>query len=301
MSINKFLEQENMQLLWEVLIDEPLIKELCNSDVKMKNLVHIFESNIKEFFSIEKNNCNNLMELNKKYILLIINYLMKLSNTNASTTPTNPTNTTKTDNSLQYRKIKIHPEETIKESITYEDIHNDRMTLFEKELNKKQNEFTSAMALPIPPVPNFSDNPDQPFNEIELEIKRIQEQRNYDIEIIANTNKNNMNLSVDQKWLKPQETSIKNEKLFVNLGKNDNGIKKHISWQDDQPQTYPLEDQEEINIFNKLKKINSDTHNNNNGIGDGGGGGTNFQLQIDEIKKDLLSLNEKMDLILQKI
>jgi hypothetical protein len=283
MSINKFLEQENMQLLWEVLIDEPLIKELCNSDVKMKNLMHIFESNIKDFFSIEKNNCNNLMELNKKYILLIINYLMKVgSNANAATTPTN---TLKTDNTLQYRKITIHPEETVKESITYEDIHNDRMTLFEKELNKKQNEFTNAMALPIPPVPNFSDNPDQPFNEIESEIKRIQEQRNYDIEIIANTNNNN-NLSVDQNWLKPQETSIKNEKLFVNLGKNDKSIKKHISWEDDQ-------NQEEINIFNKLKKINSDTHDSSSTA--------NFQLQIDEIKKDLLSLNEKMDLILQKI
>jgi hypothetical protein len=300
MSINKFLEQENMQLLWEVLIDEPLIKELCNSDIKMNNLIHIFESNIKDFFSAEKNNCNNLMELNKKYILLIINYLIKINNANAAS---NPTNTQKTDNTLQYRKIKIHPEETIKESITYEDIHNDRMTLFEKELNKKQNEFTTAMALPIPPVPNFSDNPDQPFNEIELEIKRIQEQRNYDIEIIANTNNNNTNLSADQNWLKPQETSIKNEKLIVNPRKNDNSIKKHISWEDEHPQTYRHEDQdqhqEEINIFNKLKKITSDAHNNNNVSG--GGGGTNFQLQIDEIKKDLLSLNEKMDLILQKI
>jgi hypothetical protein len=273
MTISKFLEEENIQLLWEVLIDEPLIKELCNSEIKIKNLMQLFQSNIRGFFSTEKNNCNNLIELNKKYILLIINYLIKVE---------------KSDNTAQYKKIKIHVEEPIKESITYEDIHNDRMTLFEKELNKKQEEFTSAMSFPVPPVPNFSDNMDKPITEIELEIKRIQEQRNYDIEIIANTNKNT-SLPLDTNWLTPQETSLKNEKLFINIDKNDNNIKKHISWEDEQSKY----SQEETNIFNKLKKVDNSDHNN--------AVANLFQSQIDEIKKDLLSLNEKIDLILQKI
>jgi hypothetical protein len=249
--------------------------------------MHIFQSNLNDFFNAEKNNCNNLIELNKKYILLIINYIIK-TNTNQSTAPLQSQSPY---TNSQYKKIKIHDDEPIKQSITFEDIQNDRMNLFEKELNKKQEEFTNAMTLPVPPVPNFSDNLDQPMSEIEMEIKRIQEQRNYDIEMIKNTNS-----SSDANWLKPQETSIKNEKLIKinnnnsNAKNNDvnfNNNTKHISWEDEQlsRQEPMYEESEEINIFGKLKKITS----------------PDYQTQIDEIKKEMSVLNDKLDLILQKL
>jgi len=289
MSINQFLEKENVELLWEVLIDEPLIKQLCDSVIKIKTILQIFQTNLNEFYETERKSCNNLMELNKKYILLIINYVMKIKNTN---------NAQELAGTNQYRKIKIHQEEPVKQSITFEEIQNDRKTLFEKELNQKQEEFTNAMSLPVPPVPNFSDELDQPISEIELEIKRIQEQRNYDIEIINNTNKNSSS-SVDENWLKPQETSIKNEKLVklnsitgLNTSLNNN---KHISWEDEKIQLDYQQDEEINNIFGKLKKINNTTDNTrpNNGI-------PNYQLQIDELKKEISTLNEKLDIFLQK-
>jgi len=294
MSINNFFEKENLQMLWEVLVDEPLIKQLCNTEVKLNELVRIFESNVSEFFMVEKNNCNNLIELNKKYILLIINYVMKITNT------TNNSNTNNIQNQNapnQYRKIKIHPEEPLKQPITFEDIQNDRMSLFEKEFNKKQDEFTNAMTLQVPPVPKFSDTLDEPISEIELEIKRIKEQRNYDIEIINNTNKNS-NTAVDENWLKPQETSIKNEKLVkLNSITNLNTINtKHISWEDEV-------EQNKVNIFGKLKKITTNTINfeNNDDNYHNSNTSNDFQNQIDEIKKDISVLNEKLDLILQKL
>jgi len=297
MSTNIFLEQENLQMLWEVLIDEPLIKKMCNTEVKLNELVRIFESNVSEFFMVEKNNCNNLIELNKKYILLIINYVMKITNTN---------NIQNQNAQNQYRKIKIHPEETLKQPITFEDIQNDRMSLFEKELTKKQDEFANAMSLQVPPVPKFSDTLDEPISEIELEIKRIQEQRNYDIEIINNTNKNsNSNLSLDENWLKPQETSIKNEKLMKINNTNINSLNsinasnntKHITWEDE------VEQNEVTNIFGKLKKITANTINFENNDDNYHYSNTSniFQDQIDEIKKDISVLNEKLDLILQKL
>jgi hypothetical protein len=297
MSINYFLEQDNLQMLWEVLIDEPLIKKMCNTEVKLNELVRIFESNVNEFFMVEKNNCNNLIELNKKYILLIINYVMKITNTN---------NIQNQNAQNQYRKIKIHPEETLKQPITFEDIQNDRMSLFEKELTKKQDEFANAMSLQVPPVPKFSDTLDEPISEIELEIKRIQEQRNYDIEIINNTNKNsNSNLSLDENWLKPQETSIKNEKLMKINNTNINSLNsinasnntKHITWEDE------VEQNEVTNIFGKLKKITANTINFENNDDNYHYSNTSniFQDQIDEIKKDISVLNEKLDLILQKL
>uniref|UniRef100_A0A6C0JHA6 Uncharacterized protein n=1 Tax=viral metagenome TaxID=1070528 RepID=A0A6C0JHA6_9ZZZZ len=291
MSTSNFLEKDNIELMWEVLTDEPLIKQLCNSEIKLKNIMHIFESNLRDFFVTEKNNCNNLVELNKKYILLIINYIIKTHQNQYANTAQGSGTTN------QYKKIRIHEEEPIKQSITYEDIHNDRMTIFEKELNQKQEEFTSAMALQVPPVPNFSDNLDQPISEIEVEIKRIQEQRNYDIEIINNTNKNG-NAYIDENWLKPQETSIKNEKLIKisatsNSGSNSTNstsitnTNRHISWEDEQQNK--SEEQEALNIFGKLKKITS----TDNSV-------PNYQIQIDDLKKEISTLNEKLDIFLQK-
>jgi hypothetical protein len=219
---------------------------------------------------------------------------MKITNT------TNNSNTNNIQNQNapnQYRKIKIHPEEPLKQPITFEDIQNDRMSLFEKEFNKKQDEFTNAMTLQVPPVPKFSDTLDEPISEIELEIKRIKEQRNYDIEIINNTNKNS-NTAVDENWLKPQETSIKNEKLVkLNSITNLNTINtKHISWEDEV-------EQNKVNIFGKLKKITANTINfeNNEDNYHNSNTSNDFQNQIDEIKKDISVLNEKLDLILQKL
>jgi hypothetical protein len=294
MSINDFLEKENLELLWEVLIDEPLIKQLCDSLIKYKTLMHIFQSNLNDFFNAEKNNCKNLIELNKKYILLIINYIIKTNNNNNNQT-TIPLHDSSSQS--QYKKIKIHEDEPIKQSITFEDIHNDRLNLFEKELSKKQEEFTNAMTLPVPSVPNFSDKLDEPMSEIELEIKRIQEQRNYDIEMINNTNKNT-NVSSDANWLKPQETSIKNEKLIKinnithSNSDNNNNNNKHISWEDEQTLHQESVYEEELNIFGKLKKI-ANSNDNNSLV-------PNYQLQIDDLKKEISALNEKLDIFLQK-
>ena len=84
------------------------------------------------------------------------------------------------------------------------------MSQFEKDLSQKQSEFTSAMTLPVPPVPKFSDgNLDEPMSEMELAIKKALEQRNYDIEQVSK----NLNKSNADSWLKSQETSLKSEKI----------------------------------------------------------------------------------------
>jgi len=62
----------------------------------------------------------------------------------------------------------------------------------------------------VPSVPDFSDKTeDKPITSIEEEIKKITEQRNYDIELINKS----FNKPQDSTWLNPLETSIKNEKL----------------------------------------------------------------------------------------
>ena len=66
------------------------------------------------------------------------------------------------------------------------------------------------MALPVPPTPDFSDKKDEPLSEIEVEVKRYMAQRNYDVEQL---NKTLINDNQASSWLKPQETSLKAEKL----------------------------------------------------------------------------------------
>lgn len=297
MSIEMFLEKTNVYLLWDVLIDEPMIKQICNSQIKTNELQTIFETNIKAFFVREKNNYNSLVELNKKYILLLINYIIKLQDN--SIDEVNRQNSQNVQNSQGFKKIKIHEDDTIQQQITYEDIHNERISKFEKELTKKQEEFTTSMSVSVPPTPNFNDKLDEPINEIELEIKRIQEQRNYDIELI-NRSYNANDISNNKNWLTSQETSIKNEKLTLDFQSNmtantktNTNVSKHITWSNENQFYEPVPLQEHgnnqetthDNIFNKLKKIEP----------------VNYQTQIDELKNELSSLHNKINIILEKM
>ena len=140
----------------------------------LDELRNLFLSNLKPFYDTRKNETNSLMEMNRNYIALLENHIR--------------------------RHYKLTP--------TRKGINQ-----FEKDLSIKQNEFTNSMSKPVPPTPNFTDPMDTPISEMELELKRIQEQRNYDIEQVnknlqtsMSQNKNNPNT-----WLKSKETSVKTE------------------------------------------------------------------------------------------
>ena len=68
------------------------------------------------------------------------------------------------------------------------------------------------MSLNVPDVPDFSDKTkDHPIGEMDKIIKEMTEKRNYEVEQINYSYKSDIN-NVNN-WLKPQETSIKTEKL----------------------------------------------------------------------------------------
>jgi hypothetical protein len=319
MSINDFLTKGNVDLLWEVIIDDELFK---NKPKELINQIgNMFAQNLRGFNESEKNNSNNLINMNKKFIELILNRSYSIIN---------------------FNKKSIPPEKQ-KELITSTDLLSDRMSQFEKELSQKQSEFTTAMSLPLPPVPKFSDNNlDEPMGEMDLAIKKALEQRNYDIEQLNKTlSKSNQ----DSSWLKSQETSVKSEKLVPlnnitqNLNKSnvskinssnsntntlkyikineetiENNIikkdiidlnqKKHITWKDENISLQIVDETKEQNdtnkdkvfedsIFKKLKKITPQTNDveslNINII--------NNRMNILEDK--LEGLNNKVDLIIK--
>uniref|UniRef100_A0A6C0AR06 Uncharacterized protein n=1 Tax=viral metagenome TaxID=1070528 RepID=A0A6C0AR06_9ZZZZ len=283
---NPFLKKQNIETLWDVISEEEIFKFLSR-DIQAK-ISDMFISNIKGFFEVERNKTNNLVDINKKYILLILNYIK-------NTFPENLPN-----------KIKIFNEEPVsKELITYEEIQNEKKSQFEKELSKVQEEFTSSMSLPVPEKPNFADKySDSPISEMDKMIKEITAKRNYDVEQINQNYQTNINQA--DNWLKSQETSVKAEKLNpdfksdtttgfqselntkfkyldfnegdINNSINNNYViqketKKNVSWGENEEIYNKKENNNnefrdleniETSLFNKLKKVTSNTSENIN-------------------------------------
>lgn len=160
-------------------------------------------------------------------------------------------------------------------SITQEELQNDRASHFEQELNKKQEEFTSAMAVPVPTTPVFTDNTkDTPLKEMNMIIQRTIAERNLELDkFYKSTNKADA-----ENWLKSAPTSIKEEKAVekanvmktIKIEKNDLNIpiqtevlndtgSKQISWGDNTTieLSEPNQTQTNDSIFSKLKLTNT--------------------------------------------
>jgi hypothetical protein len=300
MSVNDFLTKQNVDLLWEVIIDDDLFK---NQPRELINQIrNMFTQTLRGFNEVEKGNSNNLMNMNNRFIGLMLNQSYSIINAN---------------------KNPIPPQKT-RDLITSSDLQTERISQFEKDLSQKQSEFTNAMSLPVPPVPKFSDNNlDEPMGEMELAIKKALEQRNYDIEQVSK----NLNKSNADSWLKPQETSLKSEKIvplknqksdyvqnsyvqnYLKTIKIDNenientvikkdiidlSKQKHISWEDENISLQINENKNEEdkiiddNIFKKLKKINPEIDDPSN---------INNRMNILEDK--LNGLNNKIDILIK--
>ena len=262
MSLQDFLKKENIDMLWDVIIDENIFK-LLSKENQIK-IFNIFIENVKGFFEEDKKISENLIDINKKYILLILNYIKK----NYSNQLPN--------------KIKIYEEPPEKELITYEDIQNDKKSQFEKDLIKRQDEFTKAMSLQIPEVPEFADNfKESPISEMDKMIKEITAKRNYDVEQINRSYQNAENAENADEWLKPQETSVKNDKLMKQAN-----AEKSVTWGENEEIYLTEEKTYDNNIFNKLKKINPNK---------------TLEQRMINIEKDFEIYKEKIDRILSLI
>lgn len=286
MSIQNFIKKENIDTIWDVIIDEDIFKFLTR-DIQ-SNVFKLFTENINGFYEVERTNAKNLIDMNKKYMILILNYIKK-------NYPNNMPN-----------KIKIFDDSETKQPITYEEIQNEKKTQFEMDFIKHQQDFTNAMSLEVPEIPEFMDKfTDEPIGEMDKMIKEMTAKRNYDIEQI-----NHSYQKGNDQWLKPQETSIKSEKFIVppqkleqnkvieqqNINKilnNGNQKDKSVSWGKNEILFLEeKEEQEEENIFKKLKKVKS-FENINLAINE-----KTFEERLTNIEEKIEMYNEKIDKVL---
>jgi hypothetical protein len=286
MSSAGFLSTSNTELLWNIIMED-VVTTTFNKNMVMEYIRNVFHKNLAPFFEIERKNTNDLIVLNKKYISWLLATINAFTQKNANT-PKND------DNKL----------------ITVEDIHKNRQTQFEQDLNERQQEFTNFMTVKTPEVPKFSIDlsEDVPIKELEQTIKQMAAQRNYDVAMINNNNTNQVDA---QNWLTPKETSVKNEKHVqkpsdkstnnvqdkvkyikidtINLDSSQHNnivdLNKHITWQDQLPST------KEPDIFNKLKKINIDDLKDVNM--------TSMQNDIHEMQNKISDMNNSIVQILR--
>lgn len=296
MNTTGFLNQDNITTLWEVISDEEIFKFLPKASQSKTS--QVFLNNIKGFFETERTKTSKLVDMNKKYIILMLNHIKQ------TFVPQMP------------NKIKISADSPVKELITYEEIQTDRQSQFEKDLTYRQEEFTRAMKPTAPQVPDFADKlEDQPIAEMDKLLKQMTANRNYEVEQINRTYTSDVTQTSN--WLKAQETSLKSEKnpvidtmappppasrfKFLNVEESDGSTagRKNVTWgttQDiDVTSLSPTDDELESSIFKKLKRVAPDNHEH-------------IQLLVHEesqetritnIETQITALNSKMDTIIQ--
>lgn len=301
MSVSSFNTTDNIKMIWDVISDEDIFTFLT-PDIQGK-VYNLFLNNIQGFFEVEGKKTNLLVELNKKYIVLVLNHIKK-------TYPYQP------------NKIKIFNEQPqTKELITFEEIQNDRKSQFEKDFNRRQEEFDDSMTLKAPSLPEFSDKEsDKPIKEMDKILKEMQAQRNYEVNQINRTYTTSNHVD---NWLKPQETSLKTEKFenntekleepqnqsrfkFLNdLNEIDTSLsptnsKKNVTFSNtDIVTTFQEPDEEDNNIFSKLKKVEKKEDNIILQIHEQNINGTNLNNdRIANLERNVTNLNEKIDKII---
>jgi hypothetical protein len=297
MSTRLFTQKDNIQMLWDIVSDEDVFRFL-SPDIQSK-LSQVFINNIQGFYENEKTKTNSLVELNKKYMVLILNHIKAVYPNQPSKIKIHK-DTTIDNQVLDYSAINHSPIENfpVKKLITNEEIQMDRKSRFDKDFTKRQEEFEDSMNIKVPDVPDFSNKQtDVPIKEMAKILKEMTAQRNYDVEQINKLN----DLTVDSsKWLKSQETSLKKEKFSTNLALPVSpNEKKMVSWKNAEDN----DELEEVNddIFSKLKRV--ETQNINMEIRETKEEMPNNQIlivdRLEKLERSYQELNDKMDKILQ--
>lgn len=170
-SVKHFTTNNNLTMLWEVLLDELHINP--NSSA-IQNIKTVFDGNI-SLFTTRANPNAGIMNLNKQFlnqVLIAVNQLFP--------------------NLKQEQQVKLIniSDEVLEEPYKVEDIHNARQTNFEKQVTNKRLEFESSINVKKPPTVDFTDKvePEIKITEMEALIAETMAKRKFDIDQIQNVN-----------------------------------------------------------------------------------------------------------------
>ena len=172
---NEFLTDANAQMIWDIMQESRVY-----NDVEYQDQIEIrkhFIQNMRSFYDQKGRGIPHLFEQNKLFIGAILN---------------------------EYRS-KEKPLK--KEAYTAKEIQAERTSQFERDLDKRRNDFENSIAVPKPLAPVFADKIDKPIGEMNALIAKTAAQRELEITQI------HQGLSKATNPLKtPMETSVRREK-----------------------------------------------------------------------------------------
>jgi hypothetical protein len=290
---SSFITNENIDLLWEIILEEEFIRKVVSKE-KIVEFRNYFIVQIKEFHNATAKLNIPLVQLNKQFIT---NFIMVLQ----TSTPNPSPNPNSSPNKQLY---------------TSQEIQAERKSQFENDLTRKQNEFTRAMSVPVPEIPKFGEDLDKPIGSAmdELIAKTLAE-RNYDIQQIQRqmpgppppSQQTHQQIPQQIKYIKIGEevkeqvmTPIDVNDLFGRTPEKTMGVVKNVSWGENEYQEYSatqqpqLQDEPGFNtLFSKLKKVETYTKEQQDIL--------DLKMSVNEIQKQMTSIHEKMEILLNRI
>lgn len=165
---NEFLTETNAQMIWDIMQESSVYNAVEYQD-KIEIRKH-FVQNMRTFYEQKGKSVPHLIEQNKLFISAVLN---------------------------EYR-AKETPLK--KEAYTVKEIQAERASQFERDLDKRRNDFENSIATPKPRVPVFSDEMDKPISEMSALVARAMAEREKEI------------TQIHQVLAKPLDTSLKHEK-----------------------------------------------------------------------------------------
>jgi hypothetical protein len=165
-----FLTKQNIDLLWDVLLDELCIDS--KNKQAFSNIRTVFESNINPFTKNTSVNVNTqLVYLNKHFLSQVVIAVNRLF--------------PNLKREQQFERIQIGSEVQLAEPYKVEDIREERRDHFEKQVNKKRVEFENSINQNKPAELDFSEKIDDgKIKEMDTLIAETVARRKFDIEQI---------------------------------------------------------------------------------------------------------------------
>jgi hypothetical protein len=301
----EFITSENVELLWEIIMEEDIVKVIPIN--RINEFRQFYIGQVKQYYELVGASNLPLVRMNQDFIS---GFMKKLQ-------PIPPQQTQQTQQTPPKKK----------EFYTSEEIQTDKRSQFDSELTRKQNEFKNAMTVQVPEIPKFGDQLDKPLGSaMDILIAKTLAERNYDVQMIQNQNASSVGNV--EKFLKSQETSVKVDKTgysptvnasgqsqsqnkikYIKIGDeiDDNTLKsknvidlssqkmerldkKNVSWGNNEYQEFGQQNSTEIQntLFSKLKYVAP-----NNEV-DG------LKSEINDLKIQIGILNDKFDQLMSK-
>lgn len=171
---NEFLTDANAQMIWDIMQESRVY-----NDVEYQDQIEIrkhFIQNMRSFYEQKGRSIPHLFEQNKLFISAVLN---------------------------EYR-AKEKPFK--KEVYTAKEIQAERASQFERDLDKRRNDFENSIAVQKPLAPVFADKMDKPISEMSALIAKTMAERELEI------NQIHQGLTRSPQLQTPMETSVRHEK-----------------------------------------------------------------------------------------